>query len=57
MKPLNDEDNCHDDTNETIDLSYLSPQPLIHFDEWIGCAAHQLQLVVHDGYKEFNNYR
>ena len=30
-----DEDDSHDDTNETIDSSYWSPQPLIHFDGWI----------------------
>lgn len=24
---------------------------------WLGCVAHQLQLVVHDGYKELKNYR
>ena len=30
-----DEDDSHDDTNETIDLSYWSPQPLIHFDGWM----------------------
>lgn len=38
-----DEDDSDDDTNETIDLSYWSPQPLIRFDGWTGCAAHQLQ--------------
>jgi hypothetical protein len=53
-----DEDrNSHDeDAANEIDLTYWSPQ-LLHFEGWIGCAAHQLQLVVHDGYKELNNYR
>ena len=28
-----------------------------HFDTWIGCAAHKLQLVVHKGYRELLAYR
>lgn len=27
------------------------------FEGWIGCAAHQIQLVVNDGYKELKSYR
>ena len=37
-------------------LLFWTPKPL-HFNGWIGCACHQLQLVVHDGYKELLNYR
>ena len=29
-------------------LLFWTPKPL-HFNGWIGCACHQLQLVVHDG--------
>ena len=29
----------------------------LRYDGWIGCAAHQLQLVVHDGYRELTLYR
>ena len=37
-------------------LLFWTPK-LLHFNGWIGCACHQLQLVVHDGYKELLNYR
>ena len=33
------------------------PLTMTHFNGWIRCAAHQVQLVVHDGYKELLNYR
>ena len=39
---------------------WTMPQPSVvqpHFDTWIGCAAHQLQLVVHAGCKELLNYQ
>ena len=51
MDVNNKENGCFDD------LGYWSPQPLDHFDGWIGCAAHQLQLVVQAGYKELMSYR
>ena len=65
---INDEDPS--DVTETNDANlrifsrgieyWTMPQPSVvqpHFDTWIGCAAHQLQLVVHAGYKELLNYR
>ncbi|XP_011410351.1 PREDICTED: zinc finger BED domain-containing protein 4-like [Amphimedon queenslandica] len=51
----NDESDSEDEN--TAMLSQWTSQPLSHFEGWIGCAAHQLQLVVHDGYKELLNYR
>ena len=40
-------------------LNHLKAGQLIHFifDGWIGCAAHQFQLVVHIGYKELLKYQ
>lgn len=29
----------------------------LRYDGWIGCAAQQLQLVVHDGYRELTLHR
>ena len=46
-----------DNEDSFDDLGYWSPQALNHFDGWIGCAAHQLQLVVQAGYKELMGYR
>ena len=43
--------------NSFNELDYWSPQPLDHYDGWLGCAAHQLQLVVQAGYKELMSYR
>ena len=45
-----------DEPDEDDLLKQWVPHQL-HFDGWIGCAAHQLQLVVNDGYKEFASYR
>ena len=44
------------DEDEAFSTSQLSPRSL-KFDGWIGCASHQLQLVVNDGYKELTGYR
>ena len=52
-----DDSTCADDE---LNLSHhweRQPLSLTHFEGWIGCAAHQVQLVVHDGYKELLNYR
>ena len=52
-----DDSTCADDE---LNLSHhweRLPLTLTHFEGWIGCAAHQVQLVVHDGYKELLNYR
>ena len=38
-----------DEPDEDDLLKQWVPHQL-HFDGWIGCAAHQLQLVVNDGY-------
>ena len=46
-----------DDENEFVEsLEGWTVTP-IHFDGWIGCAAHKLQLVVHMGYKELLVFR
>ena len=34
-----------------------TPTELQYYEGWIGCSAHQLQLVVNDGYKELAHYR
>ena len=48
---------CDEDNDELVEsLEGWTANPL-HFDGWIGCAAHQLQLVVHIGYNELLNYR
>ena len=48
---------CDEDNDELVEsLEGWTANPL-HFDGWIGCAAHQLQLVVHIGYKELLSYR
>lgn len=45
-------------TDELGGLCYWSSAvSLSQFEGWIGCAAHQLQLVVYDGYKELQSYR
>ena len=49
--------------NELVDELNFShhwekqPLTMTHFDGWIVCAAHEVQLVVHDGYKELLNYQ
>lgn len=48
---VNNETDSEDDENTTL-IQEWATQPLSHFEGWIGCAAHQLQLVVHDGYEE-----
>ena len=49
-----DADGCG---NEAMNaLKQWTPKEL-KFDEWLGCAAHQMQLVVNDGYKELSGYR
>ena len=48
-----DEDDCDEDL---LSLDTWTVIPL-HFDGWIGCAAHKLQFVVHMGYKELLAYR
>ena len=53
----NNESDTDSEDENTATLSQWTSQPLSHFEGWIGCAAHQLQLVVHDGYKELLNYR
>ena len=55
-----DEESEFDSENESGHASddlggvnyWSSAVSLSQFEGWIGCAAHQLQLVVHDGYKE-----
>lgn len=50
----NEDEDDYDEHDDPVSL--WTPQP-IFFEGWIGCACHQLQLVVHDGYKELMNYR
>ena len=38
-----------DDDLDMEQLQFWTPKPL-HFEGWIGCACHQLQLVIHNGY-------
>ena len=47
-----------DDVDVTIDedLQEWTPHEL-KYDGWLGCTAHQLQLVVHEGYDELTAYR
>ena len=47
----------NNEENRFSELDCWSPQPLDHFDGWLGCAAHQLQPVVQAGYKELMRYR
>ena len=53
---LSDEDDDHHHDEDLLSLDTWTVIPL-HFDGWIGCAAHKLQLVVHMGYKELLAYR
>ena len=47
------------DADEPSMMEYWSKkQPIVasHFENWIGCATHQLQLVAHAGHGELLNY-
>jgi hypothetical protein len=49
-----------DDDDESHETNIMLKQWTVHdlkFDGWVGCAAHQMQLVVNDGYKELKGYR
>ena len=59
-----DESDNSDDTDENeedgpfiVKSDYWTEKFTLHFESWIGCAAHSLQLVVHAGYKKLLNYR
>lgn len=57
----NIDDSTTDDENDIVtdipeSVEYWTEKLPLHFESWIGCAAHQLQLV-HDGYKELLSYR
>ena len=51
-----DVENDHDEEVEVNILKQWTPHYL-KFEGWIGCAAHQIQLVVNDGYNELKSYR
>uniref|UniRef100_A0A1X7UB36 Uncharacterized protein n=1 Tax=Amphimedon queenslandica TaxID=400682 RepID=A0A1X7UB36_AMPQE len=56
---IDDDDDDDDDDDIEIDnedLEECTPYEL-KYDGWLGCTAHQLQLVVHDGYTELTSYR
>ena len=46
-----------DEDEETVLLMQQWTSHHLKFDGWFGYAAHQLQLVVNDGYNELKNYR
>lgn len=61
MTESDDSDDIYEDEE---DIELAEPIELegwtfneLHFDTWIGCAAHKLQLVVHMGYRELLAYR
>ena len=45
------EESSDEESDNQDDFQYWTPQPL-KFKGWLGCACHQLQLVVHDRYQE-----
>ena len=49
-----DEDKEHEAEMDTLQQWTVNP---LKFEGWIGCAAHQIQLVVNDGYNELKAYR
>ena len=50
-------DNVEENNPEETDVLLKQWTPHhFKFDGWFGCAAHQIQLVIHDGYKELTNY-
>ena len=49
-------ENYDDEEVEVNILKQWTPHHL-KFEGWIGCATHQIQLVVNDGYKELKSYR
>ncbi|XP_011404500.1 PREDICTED: zinc finger BED domain-containing protein RICESLEEPER 3-like [Amphimedon queenslandica] len=58
----NIDDSTTDDESDIVTdipelVEYWTEKLPLHFESWIGCAAHQLQLVVHDMYKELLSYR
>lgn len=57
--PEHDKDQDVDDDDNGVsddDLDEWTPR-VLKYDGWLGCTAHQLQLVVHEGYKELTLYR
>ena len=64
MKHAFEEENEDEDDDEENDGESVEMDPLqqwtvksFKFEGWIGCAAHQIQLVVNDGYNELKSYR
>ena len=51
-----EEESSDEERDNEDDFQYWTPQPL-KFEGWLGCACHQLQLVVCDGYQELMHYR
>ena len=51
-----EEESSDEESDNVDDYQYWTPQPL-KFEGWLGCACHQLQLVVRDGYQELMYYR
>ena len=50
----NDEELEVEDEDDSC-LQQWVPTPL-KIEGWLGCSAHRLQLVIHDGYAELKSY-